>query len=98
MIEKVTRDRGAVEIRFVVSAAMADGEIGVAGDFNNWDPAATPLQHDGDGRSATVVLQRGRDYAFRYCADGRWFNDDAADRYEPNEVGGHNGIIDLTDV
>lgn len=45
MIEKVARDRGAVEIRFVVPAAMADGEIGVAGDFNSWDPAATSLQH-----------------------------------------------------
>ena len=76
---------------------MADGEVTVAGEFNGWDTAANPLRGDGEVRTATMVLEAGHKYEFRYCVNGAWFNDDAADGYEPNEFGGHNGVIDLTE-
>lgn len=50
------------------------------------------------GRTVTVCLQPGRRYRFRYLTDdGRWFNDAAADDYEPNSHGGLDGVVDLTD-
>ncbi len=97
MIEKLVRDDRAVQVRFVVPAVMADGEVTVAGEFNGWDTDATPLRGDGEVRTATMVLEPGHKYEFRYCVNGAWFNDDAADGYEPNEFGGHNGVIDLTE-
>jgi hypothetical protein len=38
-------------------------------------------------RSASLTLSTGKRYAFRYYRNGRWFNDDQADGYEPNEHG-----------
>jgi hypothetical protein len=45
-----------------------------------------------------VRVAPGRRYAFRYLAEGgRWFNDDAADDYQPNAFGGSDSVLDLTD-
>lgn len=88
---------GEVRATFVVSGARLDGQrVAVVGDFNGWDPTATPMRKRGDGRVATVTVQAGRRYAFRYlCDDGTWFNDEAADAYEPNGFGVDNSILDL---
>lgn len=44
-----------------------------------------------------MVLDAGRRYLFRYLAAGEhWFNDDAADDYEPNGFGGSDSVVDLT--
>lgn len=85
-----------VEVTFTLPAGAAP--VSVAGDFNDWDESATPLQGSGDTCSASVTVERGRCYGFRYVdAEGRWFNDETADTYEPNSFGGHNGVIDLTE-
>ena len=40
----------------------------------------------------------GRRYQFRYrTSDGRWFNDEEADDYVPNEFGGMNCVVDLSE-
>jgi 1,4-alpha-glucan branching enzyme len=83
---------------FAVPEAGLDGHVvAVVGDFNGWDPTAAPMQKQGDRRTATLTLQTGRRYAFRYlCDDGAWFNDEAADAYEPNDFGVDNSILDLS--
>lgn len=46
---------------------------------------------------ASVTLAGGRRHAFRYLAEGgRWFNDEAADSYQPNQYGGSDSVLDLT--
>jgi 1,4-alpha-glucan branching enzyme len=48
------------------------GFVCVAGTFNGWDPAATPLTRRADGSWAvTLDLPPGR-YEFKFVADGRW--------------------------
>lgn len=70
--------------------------VAVVGDFNDWDPTATPLARRGERCTASVVVDSGRRYAFRYLAEsGEWFNDEAADAYESNGMGGDNSILDL---
>ena len=87
-----------VEVAFVLPQAP-DGPLSVVGDFNDWDPMVTPMTPGGEGRQATVTVDAGRRYAFRYLgADGRWFNDDAAHTYEPGPFGGHNCVVDVTHV
>jgi 1,4-alpha-glucan branching enzyme len=96
MITKKPTDRGA-RVKVTFSVPSATGKVCVAGDFNGWDPTATPMRRRGQTRSVSVSLDPGRCYQFRYVDEGgRWFNDERADRYEHNEHGDTNGIIDLT--
>jgi hypothetical protein len=96
VIEKKPLDDGAaVEVTFVLPTDWATSDVSVAGDFNEWNPSKTPLVADGDRLVGSAVVAGGRRYAFRYFSDGKWFNDDAADAYEPNEYGGYNCVLDL---
>ncbi|HVM14479.1 MAG TPA: isoamylase early set domain-containing protein [Egibacteraceae bacterium] len=78
--------------------AEGDGNVSVVGDFNDWTPGVTPLRvHRGD-LTASVTVDAGRRYAFRYLGeDGRWFNDEDAPGYEENGFGGTNAVVDLED-
>lgn len=98
MIKRAPLNGGnKVKITFVLPAESST-KVAVAGEFNGWDPAATVLRKRGESRSASVTLDAGSRYAFRYveATEGHWFNDDAADGYERNEFGSENSIIDLT--
>ncbi|MFF6787478.1 hypothetical protein ACFY9C_00170 [Streptomyces filamentosus] len=57
------------------------------GDFDQWDPAAHPLQARRDGmRAATVVLPASGGHSFRYLAgEDYWFDDDQADGHDDTE-------------
>ena len=87
-----------VKVTFVVAEDGMEGRaLAVVGDFNDWDPTATPLRPEGDVRAATIAVASGGRYAFRYLAEGgRWFNDDAADAYQPNGFGDDDCVLDLS--
>ena len=88
---------GHVNVTFALPADGTDERVSVVGEFNNWNPVATPLARRGEALRASVVLDVGRRYAFRYLADGgRWFNDDEADDYQGNDFGGTDSVLDLT--
>jgi hypothetical protein len=91
---RATEDQDLVLLTFAVPLELHD-EVFVVGDFNEWEAPGIPLTPDGDGlKYATIVVRSPGRYAFRYRAgDGRWFNDESADDYEPNEFGGCNGIV-----
>jgi len=58
-------------------AAPASSRVAVVGDFNDWDPAATPLRRAGDGGTWIVELRLkpGR-YHYTFLIDGRrWARD-----------------------
>jgi 1,4-alpha-glucan branching enzyme len=97
MITKKSVDRGArVKVTFTIPA-NGSPRMAVVGDFNEWDPYATPMRKRGEVRSASITLDPGQRYAFRYLAEnGHWFNDDHADGYQDNATGDTNGIIDLS--
>lgn len=87
-----------VKVTFAVGQDGMDGQaLAVVGDFNDWDPTATPLRPEGGLRAATVILPVGGRYAFRYLAEGgNWFNDDGAGAYQPNGFGGDDCVLDLS--
>jgi 1,4-alpha-glucan branching enzyme len=68
--------------------AVADSkEVALVGDFNEWSAdSATPLKKQKDGSyKATLELEPGKEYQFRYILDGStWINDWAADKYVPS--------------
>lgn len=86
-----------IRVMFEVALGEHSGPLAVVGDFNGWDPTATPFTKRSGLSQATVVVDGGRRYLYRYFAadDGRWFNNQDADGYEPNRLGGDNSVLDL---
>jgi 1,4-alpha-glucan branching enzyme len=99
MIEKSRQHRRkGVKVTFSIPIDWLDRDASVVGDFNDWDPGAMPLRKKGAVRRASVVLQPGRAYAFRYLDSlGRWYDDPAADDVVANADGGSDCVIDLCD-
>lgn len=69
--------------------------VALAGEFNDWDPSATPLKRGKGGVFRTMLeLEPGREYQFRYLVNGdQWGNDWHADAYVPNEWGTDNSVV-----
>ena len=63
--------------------------MALCGEFNDWSAEATQLERSGDESwQATIALEPGCSYRYRYLLDGqRWENDGQADRQVPNALG-----------
>lgn len=95
MLKKRRVKKGkAIAVTFELPADVAEESVRVAGDFTGWEPSC-PLERQKDGTwRATVQLEPGREYQFRYVADGeRWLDDPQADRYAPNPYGQQNSVL-----
>jgi 1,4-alpha-glucan branching enzyme len=92
-------DPGSVVVRFRLPHAVEADKVSVVGDFNDWSNDADLMDRDDEGFVLERPLTRGRSYRYRYLLDGeRWENDWAADAYVPNEFGGDDSVLDLTDA
>ncbi|MGH7629580.1 MAG: isoamylase early set domain-containing protein [Gemmatimonadales bacterium] len=81
-------------VRFVLAAPGANN-VALIGDFNNWDPAATPLRRAGRAGVwvVDVALAPGR-HEYGFLIDGReWRPDPAAPRGAENEYGPANSVV-----
>lgn len=67
----------------------------LVGDFNEWDPAATPMKQRKDGTwAATLRLPRRRDYQYRFVVNGTdWVTDEDGEAAVPNPYGGMNAVV-----
>ena len=72
-------------------------QVSVAGDFNDWDPSATPMKHDQDLGvwQACVHVPPGR-YHYRLVIDGLWVKDPYNSRVEVNPLGELNSVIEIS--
>lgn len=80
-----------------VEAAPDAKAVALVGEFNNWDTEkAIPLtKKKKDGvYAASIDLEAGKTYEFRYLIDGEtWENDWAADGYAPTPFGDYNSVV-----
>jgi hypothetical protein len=85
-------DNAAVRVQFVLVAPDAKS-VAVVGDFNDWNPSATPLESARGMWSSEEVVTAGRhDYAF--VIDGmRWIADPSAPRAPADELGGGYSVL-----
>ncbi len=90
-----SKSNNQVKLTFVQPYDASKPRTYVAGDFNDWTPTTTPLIKRTNGTaSASVTVEAGQRICFRYFTeDGAWFNDKAADQYEPGEFGEDNSVI-----
>ena len=96
MITRRPLPDGQIEVTFQIPKDTAEHAV-VVGEFNDWSPDATAMVRTRTGLEATLVLQTGRSYRFRYLLDGaNWVNDWEADRYADNEYGGSDSVLVLT--
>ena len=72
--------------------AFAAREVMLAGDFNNWDPNASPMRKGPDGVwHLNVLLEPGR-HEYRFVVDGTWQDDPYAQQKTTNNMGGDNCV------
>lgn len=79
-----------------VQPAPEAKQVAIAGDFNNWSPAATPLKHDEKLKvwQACIPLPPGR-YRYRLVIDGRWVQDPYNTYVEANPFGELNSVVEF---
>lgn len=72
--KQVSKSKPVCKVTFLLSSdVVADAkEVALLGEFNGWAAeAATKLKKQKDGSyKATVELETGKEYAFRYLLDG----------------------------
>lgn len=79
----------------VVCHAPGAREVFVAGDFNAWQPRATPMVRQPDGRWTVTLPLRPGAHEYRFVVDGRWQDDPQAARSVPNPFGGCNAVLEV---
>ncbi len=95
MIKKSADKDSKVKVTFTLPYSEGESQIFVAGDFNEWNQVSHKLVKRSNGTcSVSLLLDPGQRYRFRYySADGRWFNDESADAYEPSDHASENCIL-----
>ena len=88
-----TRGERQDDFQFVLVAPRASS-VALVGDFNDWDPARTPMRTSRDGLWATVVpLAPGR-YRYAFLINGReWRADPSAPAALDDEFGTPSSVV-----
>lgn len=83
-----TQDRAPVTVRFLLVAPSAH-RVSVVGDFNGWDPAATPMRRSAAADDRWIVqipVQPGR-HVYAFYVDGDILSDPTAPRAHEEDFG-----------
>jgi len=98
--KKYIKSRDVSKVTFELSSKELPSDLEVQsvhllGDFNGWDPAATPMNFLKRGAyQTTLELETGQKYQFRYLVNGEhWCNDWEADAYAPSGFGPQNSVL-----
>jgi hypothetical protein len=77
---------------FVLRRPVA-AHVALVGDFNGWDPAATPMARAGDGTwTATLAVPPGR-HAYAFVVDGAWVTDPRVPATHDADYGRDHSIV-----
>ena len=70
--------------------------VQVAGDFNGWNPARTPLEQVSSGAwTVTLPLEPGR-YEYMFVVDGQqWIADPFAAEQSDDGFGSRNAVLEV---
>ncbi len=94
LTKKFSKSKPNCQVTFQLPAGVQAKQAYLVGEFNNWDKKAVPLKKVKGVWQTTLDLEKGREYQFRYFVNGEeWHNDEAADKYVPNNVDGNNSVV-----
>lgn len=82
-------------VTFKLPADVNAESASLLGEFNGWNTAAPPMKKLKNGDfSATLSLDAGQTYRFRYLLDAkRWENDWEPDGYVQNAYGTEDSVV-----
>lgn len=91
---KKTHDNQTCRIEFQLYDPQAR-KVFIAGTFNDWNPTATPMRQQGDGKwTAVLKLKPGR-YEYKFVVDGNWQADPMSWQSVRNAFDGFNSVVDV---
>ena len=67
----------------------------LAGEFNGWDPTAKKMAFKAGVYTATLKLEAGKSYQYKFVIDGTWCADPQNTNAVPNDQGTFNSVIDV---
>ena len=89
--------KGWVTVTF--SLKTAEGHtVSVAGSFNDWDPAATPMKYDPKEcvyRSSVTLQLAPGEHEYKFVIDDKWEEDESNPHFCPNDFGGLNSVLQV---
>ncbi len=88
---KKTVKTAAKSVKFTLHADKGKS-VYLAGEFNNWDPAAKKLAFRNGIYSATIKLASGT-YQYKFVVDGIWCCDPENVECVPNDQGTFNSVV-----
>jgi hypothetical protein len=84
---------GAERVVQFVLVAPGAAHVELVGDFNGWDPQASPMRRAGDSWTLAVPVPRGR-HVYAFVVDGsRWVSDPAAPLAPEDEFGFRKSVV-----
>ncbi|HUI72097.1 MAG TPA: isoamylase early set domain-containing protein [Spirochaetia bacterium] len=97
MLHKKALGGKKFQVTFTMPSIEGVETLHLCGEFNGWSDTATPMRREPDGSwTASLVLEGGKSYVFRYRDNHQsWHNDWSADAYVPNQFGSENSVLDL---
>lgn len=98
--KQFNKKKPVCKVTFSLPAEAVNGakKVMLLGDFNDWQPEkAIPLKPKNGQYYATVELEKGKEYQFKYLKDdGVWENDWAADKYIQGPFGAENSVVTVS--
>jgi hypothetical protein len=72
--------------------------VALVGSFNNWDKDTDPMQRISDGSFRFVISLNPGFYPYKFVLNGsQWIPDPASTEKEPDNLGGQNSILRVTE-
>jgi Glycogen recognition site of AMP-activated protein kinase len=82
------------EATFIYHDTQA-GKVSLVGDFNSWNPEATPLVETGEGLWTVNLELRKGTYEYLFVVDGTFKTDPRADIHHDDGFGNVNAVLEL---
>ena len=91
---KVMAAPQTVQATFVLFDPRAT-QVSLCGEFNEWSPAAAPMNRQADGHWQTTLALRPGRYQYKFVVDGQWLPDPNGQAFVPNDFGSLNSLIEV---
>ena len=102
LIKKYSKSKPVCKVTFSLPKTAANGgkDVRILGEFNNWNwENGVKMKAQKDQFKATVELETGKNYQFRYLIDNsNWENDWDAEAYFPTPFGVENSVVFVDEV
>lgn len=102
LTKKYAKSKSTCKVTFSLPKEAVNGgkEVRVLGEFNDWDREnGTKMKAQKEAFKATIELEAGKNYQFRYLIDNTtWENDWNADGYIQTPYGVENSVVIVDEV